>query len=100
MTRSSVYSVLFVIADLAALIVQTTGLPTTTLTTNDPSCFFSVYRDNSTSLEYDLCPLLRRDQYQVSRIVETPPSRTKVSFRIGFHTMSAKVLIRWFVDPL
>ncbi|KAF8598895.1 hypothetical protein BDV93DRAFT_526495 [Ceratobasidium sp. AG-I] len=78
--KPSVCSALFVIAQL---IGYSTGLPTTTLTTNDPSCVFSVSPDNNTSLEYNLCPLLNQDQYQVSRLVETPPSRTKIHYDIS-----------------
>lgn len=51
------------------------ALPTTA---SSPDCVFSVPADENTTLKYDLCPLLTRGQYRVSRDVETPPSRTKV----------------------
>lgn len=75
-------SALLAIAELLVFLIgYSSARPTTTgfAALDNSNCVFSVSPDEYTSLEYDLCPLLNRDQHQVSRVVETPPSWTKVS---------------------
>ncbi|KDN37514.1 hypothetical protein RSAG8_10113, partial [Rhizoctonia solani AG-8 WAC10335] len=58
------------------------ALPTTTSDNVNFDCVFTVTLDGH-ALKYDLCPLLRRGKYRVSRDVETPPSITRIHYDIS-----------------
>ncbi|KAL5633834.1 hypothetical protein ACGC1H_005874 [Rhizoctonia solani] len=62
---------------------STWALPTITQHV-DLDCVFTVPLD-SHALKYDLCPLLRRGKYRVSRDVETPPSITRIHYDISLN---------------
>lgn len=86
--RPSVGALILAITELLqigrALALPTTGSQIET--TDNFDCVFKVSPDDQTTLTYDLCPLLKLEQYRVSREVETPPSRTKVSLSLEHPT--------------
>ncbi|CAE6475622.1 unnamed protein product [Rhizoctonia solani] len=47
-------------------------------------CVFTASLDGH-DLKYDLCPLIRRGKYRVSRDVETPPSITRIYYDISLN---------------
>jgi hypothetical protein len=86
-------SVLLQIGRISALPTIPTTTDNQAETTESSDCVFSVSPDERTVLKYDLCPLLTRGQYRVSREVETPPSRTKVSCYLILNLGHARILI-------
>ncbi|KAH7323284.1 hypothetical protein B0J17DRAFT_723293 [Rhizoctonia solani] len=61
------------------------ALPTTTNDNTNFDCVFSLDSDGHT-IKYDLCPLLRREKFRVSRDVETPPSITRIHYDISLNS--------------
>ncbi|KAJ1305479.1 hypothetical protein OPQ81_000486 [Rhizoctonia solani] len=76
--------VLRAVLSIVGLLQTGSALPTTTTNSPNFDCILTVSSDGDT-LTYDLCPLLRRRQYRVSRDVETPPSITRIHYDISLN---------------